>query len=124
LENQAGRSTNSISLNGRLTVCARISTKPRFFRTNTVWPRRNIQGVRWDAWVCGELQIVALPQPAKSGDHLVSVKHVNQSAQQTLIIVWPRLQIFLEDASGIADGLKHQFLVGHSVISAADKRAL
>jgi hypothetical protein len=50
LENQAGRSTNSISLNGRLTVCARISTKPRFFRTNTVWPRRNIQGVRWDAW--------------------------------------------------------------------------
>jgi hypothetical protein len=31
--------------------------------------------------------------------------------------VWPRLEIFLKDALGIADGSKHRLLIGHNVIS-------
>jgi hypothetical protein len=31
--------------------------------------------------------------------------------------VWPRFEIFLKNNLGIADGLKHQLLIGHDVIS-------
>jgi hypothetical protein len=36
--------------------------------------------------------------------------------------MWPRLQIFLKDALGIADGSKHRLLIGHDVISGAIDR--
>jgi hypothetical protein len=31
--------------------------------------------------------------------------------------VWPRFEIFLKDVLSAADGLKHQLLIGHDVIS-------
>jgi hypothetical protein len=59
-----------------------------------------------------------LLQPTEGGDHFVPIEHLNQPIQQALVIVWPRLKIFLKDALGIADGSKHRLLIGHDVISA------
>lgn len=56
-------------------------------------------------------------QPAEGCDHLVSIQHLNQPVKQALLVVWPRLKIFLEDTLSIADGLKHRLLIGHDVIS-------
>jgi hypothetical protein len=56
-------------------------------------------------------------QPAEGCDHFISIKHLNQPVKQALLVVWPRLKIFLEDTLGIADGLKHRLLIGHDVIS-------
>jgi hypothetical protein len=65
----------------------------------------------------GELQSVAVPQPTDGGNHVVSVKHLNQSAEQAVVVVWSRLEIFLEDTLGFANCLEGQFLIGHNATS-------
>jgi hypothetical protein len=56
-------------------------------------------------------------QPVEGCDHFVPIENLNQSVQQALIVVRPRFEIFLKDALGIADSLKHCLLIGHDVIS-------
>ena len=63
-------------------------------------------------------------QPAEGCDHFVPIEYLNQPVQQVLAVVWPRLEIFLKDAVGIADGSKHRLLIGHDVISGQSIAAL
>jgi hypothetical protein len=57
---------------------------------------------------------IIVPLKTIDGDEKTRfLKHLNQPVQEALAIVRSRFKVFFNDAVGVADGLKRQFLIGH-----------
>jgi hypothetical protein len=63
------------------------------------------------------LREFAALQATNGHKHIGPIEHINEPAQQALVVVGSRLKIFLKDALGFANCFERQFLIGHNAIS-------